>query len=57
MCSKTDFILLQYTFYQFQYFITTCLYTVEIYQKMFQSNSFNGNDLMVLFNLTGAGHV
>ena len=50
MCLKTDIIPLQYTFYQFQYFITTCLCTVEIYQEMFQSNSFNGNDLMVLFN-------
>ena len=46
MCLKTDTILLKYTFYQFQYFITTCLCTVEIYQ----ANSFNGNDLMVLFN-------
>ena len=46
---KTDTILLQYTFYQFQYFITACLCTVEIYQKMFRSNSFNGNDLMVLY--------
>ena len=26
MCLKTDTILLQYTFYQFQCFITTCLY-------------------------------
>ena len=50
MCLKTDTILLQYTFYQFQYFITTCLCTVEIYQEMFQLNSFNGNDLMVLLN-------
>ena len=50
MCLKTDTIRLQYTFYQFQYFITTCLCMVEIYQEMFQSNSFNGNDLMVLFN-------
>ena len=50
MCLKTDTILLQYNLYQFQYFITTCLCTVEIYQEMFQSNSFNGNDLMVLFN-------
>ena len=49
MCLKTDTVLLQYTFYQLQYFITTCLCTVEIYQEMFQSNSFNGNDLMVLF--------
>ena len=48
MCLKTDTILLQYTFYQFQCFITTCLCTVEIYQEMFQSNSFNRNDLMVL---------
>ena len=31
-------------------FIATSLCTVEIYQEMFQSNSFNGNDLMVLFN-------
>ena len=44
MCLKTDIILL------FQYFITTYLCTVEIYQEMFQSNSFNGNDLMVLFS-------
>ena len=46
MCLKTDTTLLKYTFYQFQYFITTCLCTVEIYQ----ANSFNGNDFMVLFN-------
>ena len=50
MCLKTDTIILQYTFYQFQYFIKTCLCTVEIYQEMFQSYSFNGNDLLVLFN-------
>ena len=50
MCLKTDTILLQYTLYQFQYFITTCLCTVGIYQGIFQSNSFNGIDLMVLFN-------
>ena len=50
MCLKTDSILIQYTFYQFQYFIITCLCMVEIYQEMFQSNSFTGNDLMVLFN-------
>ena len=50
MCLKTDTILLQYTFYQFHYFITTYLCTVEIYHEMFQLNSFNGNDVMVLFN-------
>ena len=50
MFLETDTILLQYTFYQFQYFITTCLCTVEIYQETFKSNSFNGNDFMVLFN-------
>ena len=50
MCLKIDTFLLQYSFYQFQYFITTWLCTVEIYQEMFQSNSFNGNDFMVLFN-------
>ena len=50
MCLKTDTILLQYTLHQFQYFITTCVCMVEIYQQMFQSNSFNGNDLMVLFS-------
>ena len=50
MCLKTFTIPLQYTFYQFQYFITICLCLVEIYQESFQSNSFNGNDLMVLFN-------
>ena len=43
-------LVLLYTYYQFEYLITTCLYLVEIYQKIFQSNSFNGNDLMVLFN-------
>ena len=48
MCLKTDTILLKYTFYQFQCFITTCLCTVEIYQEVFQPNSFNGNDLMWL---------
>ena len=50
MCLKTDTILLQYTFYQFQYFVTTCLCTAKIYQEMLQSNSFNRNDLMVWFN-------
>ena len=50
MCLKTDTVLLQYTLYQLQYFITICLYTVEIYQQMFQSNSFKGNDLIVLIN-------
>ena len=50
MCLKPDTILLQYTFYQFQYFITTCLCTVEIYQEMFQSNISNENDLIILFN-------
>ena len=50
MCLKTDTILLQYTFYQFQCFITTCLCTVEIYQEMFQSNISNENDLIILFN-------
>ena len=39
-----DTILLQCTFYQFQYFITTCLCIVELYQEIFQSSSFNGND-------------
>ena len=48
MCLKIDTILLQYTLYQFQYFITTCLCMVEIYQQTLQSNSFKGNDLMVL---------
>ena len=50
MCLKTDTIPLKYTFYQFEYFITACLCLVEIYQEIFQSNSFNENDLMVLFN-------
>ena len=47
---KSDTILLQYTFYQFQYFIKTCLCAVEIYQETFQSHSFNRIDLVVLFN-------
>ena len=50
MCLKTDTVLLQYTFYQFQYFITTCLCLVQIYQKILQWNSFNRKDLMVLFD-------
>ena len=50
MCLKTDTIPLQKTFYQFQYFKPIWLCMVEFYQEMFQSNSFNGNDLMVLFN-------
>ena len=50
MCLKTDTIPLQYILYQFQHFVTTCLSTVEIYQEIFLSNSFNRNDLMVLFN-------
>ena len=51
MCLKTDISLLQYTLHQFQYFITTCLCMAEIYQQMFQSNSFNRNDLIALFKL------
>ena len=50
MCLKIDPIILQYTLHKFQYFITTCLCTAEIYQQMFKSNSFKGNDLMVLIN-------
>ena len=50
MCLKTDAVLLQYILHQFQYFIAKCLCTVGIYRQMFQSNSFNRNDLMVLFN-------
>ena len=50
MSLKTDTILLQYTLHQFQYFMTTCLRMVEVYQQMFQSNTFNENDLMVLFS-------
>ena len=46
MCLKTDTILLQYALHHFEYFITTCLSTAEIYQR----NSFNGNDLMVFFS-------
>ena len=42
MCLKTDTILLQYTFHQFQYIMTTCLCTVETNQQAFQSNRFNG---------------
>ena len=49
MCLKTDAILLENTFYQFQYFTTKFLCMVEIYQEMFQSCSFNRNDVMVLF--------
>ena len=50
MCLKIDTIILQYTLHKFQYFITTCLRKAEIYQQMFKSNSFKGNDLMVLIN-------
>ena len=47
MCLKTSTILLQYTLHQFQYLITTCLCTVEIYQQMFQSIILTG----FVFNL------
>ena len=47
MCLKTDTILVQYALHQFQYFITRCLFTVEIYQQMVQSNSFNGNEKLL----------
>ena len=47
---KTNIILLQFTLHEFQYFLTTCLFTKEIYQQMSQLNSFNRNYLMVLFN-------
>ena len=50
MCLKSDTISLQHTLHQFQHFITTSLRTLEINQQMSQSNNFNGNDLMVLFN-------
>ena len=30
--------------------ITTCLYAVKFYLQMSQSNSLNGNDLIVLFD-------
>ena len=50
MCLKADTILLQYTLHQLKYFMTACLSMMEIYQQLLQSNSFNGNDLMVLFN-------
>ena len=53
MCLKADTILFQYTFYQYQYFITTCLCMVEAYQDIFQPKSFNGNDMRVLFNWGG----
>ena len=49
MRSNTDIITLQFTLYQFQLSITTWLCMVEIYQGMFQLNSFNRNDLMILF--------
>ena len=38
------------SFISFNISITTCLCTMEIYQQMFLSNSFNGSYLMVLFN-------
>ena len=47
---RIDTILLQYTFYQFQYFIATCLHGRKLSTKV-SVRSFNGNDLMVLFNL------
>ena len=47
---RIDAILLQYTFYQFQYFIATCLHGRKLSTKV-SVRSFNGNDLMVLFNL------
>ena len=55
ICLKTDTILLQYTLHQFQYFIATCSWTVENYQQIFQTNSFNGNDLMAFFNWGWSG--
>ena len=51
MCLKTNTVVLKCTLYQFQYFKVTCLCTVEIYQRLFQSNSFSRNDLMGIFNL------
>ena len=47
---RIDTILLQYTFYQFQYFIATCLHGRKLSTKV-SVRSFNGNDSMVLFNL------
>ena len=49
LCLKSDTILLQYTFHRFQYFIKNT-YMDKISQQRSQSKSFNGNDLMVLFN-------
>ena len=34
ICLKTDTILLQYTFYQFQYFIITCLHGRNLSTKV-----------------------
>ena len=39
-------------FTSFNVFIAIC--TTEFYQQMTQSNGFNGNDLMVLFNVLSA---
>ena len=50
MCLKTDTILLQYTFHQFQYIMTTCLCTVETNQQVFQSNRFNGEKNVGMFH-------
>ena len=40
------YMSLKYFLHQFRYFLCT----VEIHQQIFQSNSFNENDVMVLFN-------
>ena len=37
-------------FISFSISVATCLCTVELYQQMSQSNTLNGNDLVVLFN-------
>ena len=51
ICLKTDTILIQ----RQPSSVLTCLCAMEFYLQMSQSNSFNGNDLMVLFNCRWSG--
>ena len=55
MCLKTDTIILQYTFYQFQYFIKTCHVRWKSIKKCFSHIVLTV--MTCWFCLTEAGHV
>ena len=51
MSLKTDAILLQYTFHQFQYIMTTCLCAVETNQQSFSQIGLMEKKMAVCFTI------